>query len=149
MLILIIEALVHISEFTLRTIEVRIERSNAHHILDYLSILIFTLYDLQLIYPIKIHIEETGNSFRKVFYCAFLSINVLYWLFGQLLALRFGNKTEEIVLYNYGKGDMLIFVVKILYTLTLFINNCITIFPVYNTMYDSRLIKSISEQNVR
>ena len=70
-------------------------------------------------------------------------------MFGQLLALRFGNKTEEIVLYNYGNKNMLIFIVKILYTLTLFINNCITIFPVYNTLYANKLVKTHTEQNVR
>lgn len=67
--------------------------------------------------------------------------NFGFWTFNH-----FGEDTKSIAFLNFGIEHMPIFVLKIIYSLIIFLSNPINLFPVYSIIYEFKFIKTATKR---
>ncbi len=118
----------------------RLTKVNFSNFLTFLGIGLYTTEGIGLILPIWASFKDNKN-FPKVFTATYVFIIWCYLTLGILSYTKWYDETKHIIFFNFGKGFAFMFIVEVVYAVTIFFSNPINLFPVYESIYK---LKSVS-----
>ena len=147
---LVIESIVTISQDKEINISNTLIASRPSYLLTFSSILIFALESLEIVFPMRDSVRSDPRqlNFRKIYFISFWFTILVYSVFGITLYLRFGDETKTVIFYNYEDDKSVLAYLQIVYTLSLFITNFMSLYPVFNSLYSLGIVKKFCHPSV-
>ncbi|KAL4490900.1 hypothetical protein ABPG72_008636 [Tetrahymena utriculariae] len=112
---------------------------------DSVGIFIFTFEGVGLYFDVRHSMQEPKRFFVVLNYVIYFAL-ILYTSFGILGYLTFGSKVKDIILFNFDLTNPVLFVVQILYCISLILSYPIQIFPCVNLVEHKILKKFCAKQ---
>lgn len=111
---------------------------------SFLGISLYASEGIGLILPIRASFKDNKN-YDKVFYSTYIAILWCYLTLGIFSFLHFFMDTKNIIFFNFGKEYTYILILEIFYAISIFFSNPINLFPIYESVYNSKRIKETLE----
>lgn len=89
-----------------------------NYLLPFIGIAAYSIEGIGLLLPLRkdfIMSNHSSQEFRTSFYATFAFIVTIYLIFAVLNYLKFFDRVQTIIFYNYTYQDWLIFVLEVLY----------------------------------
>ena len=123
----------------------RITYTNPLGFFSFLGIALYATEGIGLILPIRSSFKDNKN-YDKVFYSTFVAILWCYLTLGIFSFLHFFLDTRHIIFFNFGKEYTYMLILEIVYAISIFLSFPISLFPIYESVYNTKKIKATLEK---
>jgi len=100
----------------------------------FFAVMTFSMEGIALVLPVKNSMQDQTKGSRFIFIIT-ISVQLLYLMFGIICSLAMGRLTDQIIFHNFGTHYVLIFVIEIIYSTSIFLSYPLNFFPVYMILH--------------
>lgn len=124
---------------------------NPGNLLQGISLALFTVEGIFLMFPIRSNMVKSNLKidFYLLYSATLAFVDSIYISFGLLNYLGLGNRVRDFIFYNYTEKNPILLAMESLYIIFLLLGSNMSLFPVFNVVYSSKIYKGLISQRVR